>query len=271
MSPRSLTVAGLLTALTLTIPATAIAIADRLPVAGPLTLAATGPAAGTVVLIHRGGWSGPDPSLQAALLDDLGRELAARGANVISLDYAAGAAGVWSIVTQLDAITRTTAGPLCVYGESAGGHLALMAAARLHRLRCLITLGAPTDLLSLPETTTLAGVAWMLANTAFAHAPGGLTAYSPITWATQIRARIWMLRQADDLLIGPEQPALFAAAVPSTTTITLEAGRGPRSLDAYLHGSLSPHARRQLISIVFRALGGERRSREHVRSRGTPR
>ena len=37
-------------------------------------------------------------------------------------------------------------GPVCIYGESAGAHLALVAAERLRAIDCVIGLGTPTDL-----------------------------------------------------------------------------------------------------------------------------
>ncbi len=119
------------------------------PVAGPTAEDPAGIAPrGTMIMVHAGGWAGHDAHAQGLLMDRPGDMLVARGWRVVSIDYNEGTQGLQDLLNVAgDELARKSSdGPLCIYGESAGAHLALVAAARLRAIDCVIGIGTPTDL-----------------------------------------------------------------------------------------------------------------------------
>src|SRR5215213_5547061 len=103
-------------------------------------------ARGTVLLFHGGGWNRVGPVPTAALAPKAASFRAA-GLRAQSLDYRRGDEGLIDVVAAVDEqLAAHPNSPLCLYGESAGGHLALLAAAARPQVRCVITAAAPTDL-----------------------------------------------------------------------------------------------------------------------------
>src|SRR3954454_24430436 len=104
-------------------------------------------ARGVVVLVHGGGWAGPDQQRQWNIDWWPGRIFRAARWSTVAIDYAAGKDGLASVSAALSAaLASAPHGRACVYGESAGGHLALLAAAQLPALGCVIALRAPPAL-----------------------------------------------------------------------------------------------------------------------------
>ena len=107
-----------------------------------------------VLLIHGGGWVEGDLGAFASL----GPAFARRGILGAAMGYRLGPAHRWP--AQLDdahaALDRLLAAQvdrerIALWGHSAGGHLALMLALqRPEDIRCVVALGAPTDLAALP-------------------------------------------------------------------------------------------------------------------------
>ena len=118
------------------------------PVAEPISADPAGPARGTMILVHAGGWAGHDAHAQKLLMDRPGDLLLARGWRVVSIDYEEGTAGLQDVLNAAgnELARKSTDGPVCIYGESSGAHLALVAAQRLRAIDCVIGLGTPTDL-----------------------------------------------------------------------------------------------------------------------------
>lgn len=108
-----------------------------------------------VLLVHGGGWvEGSWESFEA-----LGPTLAHRGLMAVAMDYRLGPAHRWP-AQQEDmrlAIARLREAQidpdrLALWGHSAGGHLALEAGFSLpDQVRCVVALGAPTDLSRLAD------------------------------------------------------------------------------------------------------------------------
>lgn len=106
------------------------------------------------LLIHGGGWVEGDPSA----FDSLGPAFARCGIVAAAMGYRLGPAHRWP--AQLDdahaALDRLLAAQvdrerIALWGHSAGAHLALMLALqRPQDVRCVVALGAPTDLIQLP-------------------------------------------------------------------------------------------------------------------------
>lgn len=84
-------------------------------------------------MVYGSGWSGHNRQAQDELLKSPGSLFLARGWRVVSIDYNEGAAGLQDVLNATGAeLARTSGdGPVCIYGESSGAHLALVAASRL--------------------------------------------------------------------------------------------------------------------------------------------
>ena len=105
--------------------------------------------------------------------------------------------------------------PVCAVGESSGGHLALMLAAR-RPLACVEAVGAPTDLRS------LRGFARRVAVEAFGR--DGLAEWSPAQHADRIRARVMLVHARGDLIVDPAQARTMKEAKPGAELLMLPPG-----------------------------------------------
>ncbi len=111
-----------------------------------------------VLLIHGGGWR--EGSWRS--FEGFGPQLSRRGLMVAAMDYRLAPEHPWP--AQLDDVLGaiaflrsqlTDSTRIALWGHSAGGHLAMMAAqARPEWVRCVVALGAPTDLMALPVGET---------------------------------------------------------------------------------------------------------------------
>jgi acetyl esterase/lipase len=230
------------------------------PVAVAVTADPAGPARATMIMIHGGGWAGHNDAAQRALMERPGKLLLRRGWRVVSIDYEEGTAGLDDVLKTARAeIERGTSnGPLCLYGESSGGHLALVAAARLgDEVNCVIGLGAPADL-PLYLATAKSGspqhrFVARLVRKYFGTSDTELAPWDPVSLVGSIKADVLLMHGANDTLVPATQSASFAAAHPATRTVTLQAGRLP-----FVHGSISAKGRaaydEAIASFAARAL-----------------
>lgn len=167
--------------------------------------------------------------------------------------------------------------PVCAVGASAGGHVALLTAARRSDLRCVVAQGAPTDLASLPARAT--GIYSDEAPRRVARRLFGASRFrelSPLSHAARIEASIWMPACSDDRVIPPEQARRLARALEphlasgQTVHTPVVAGRTPsrgrpprRGAVELLHGcfvarrSVARH-RRATLRFVERVLAAQR-------------
>lgn len=208
---------------------------------------------GTVVLVHGGGWAGPNQERQWEIDWWPGALFRAAGWSTSAIDYPAGKDGLDSVSQEIEAArTRTPRRPVCVYGESAGGHLALLAAAAQPRVRCVMTFGAPTDLDRWRDDAAREGRAlstafyWQTAYPLFGSGEGSYP-WQPVRQAHRIKARVLLAGQADDEIL-PIRGQLegFAAVHPRTEILVTEAGDPDEPDDRYLHGTISPAGRAAL-------------------------
>jgi hypothetical protein len=246
------------------------------PVPGPALVAspATG-VKGTIVMVHGGGWHGVDAAGQAALMQQPGEMFVARGWRVVSVDYDAGIDGLQDVVDAAAAELAAPAGRLlCLYGESAGAHLSLLAAAKLDGVDCVMAAGPPTDLIAYQAEARASGdhnrsVISGLMQDAFGSTPETTALWDPVRVASTIRADVLLLRQAADLAIPREQIDNYLAADPTAQSTELES-TSQASTDTYwLHGMLSEAGRAQYLS----QLGGfvDREVAAHGAERGATR
>ena len=228
------------------------------PVGDPLTRdPADGDVKGTVVMVHAGGWAGHDTNAQRILFEQPGDIFTARGWRVVSLDYEEGQAGLGDVLNAVgEEVSRDSgSGPVCIYGESAGAHLALVAAARLSAIDCVIGLGSPTDLAlyeadaakSDNDQVRLIGfqMSRFFGTTADALAP-----WSPVSLAPSIRADVLLLNEADDVYVSTAHTERFKAARPTTQSLVLERGDPADPSTKFVHGTVSAAARGAYISTI---------------------
>lgn len=206
-----------------------------------------GASKGVVVWLHGGSWRGELPYGLAppvvgpiflgdwlaagdALDPDLTpQRLVARGWTVYTVDYHSGGARSVSDVTWFLDQLRAEVGAgtkVCTAGASAGGHLALlMAARRPGDIACVISLAGPTDLGALP-----AGIRADHVVPAFGPDEGVWAANSPArTVAAGVTTKVLLATGVEDGVVPPAQMdlmrnALVAADAPAPTVMTLAPG-----------------------------------------------
>gem|GEM_PF-1453104 len=247
------------------------------PVAAPITSDPAGPARGTVIMIHAGGWAGHDADAQRALSGSPGNLFLERGWRVVSIDYNEGTPGLQDVLDAAGAelARNTTDGPLCLYGESSGAHLALMAASRLRSIDCVMGLGTPTDIsLYQAEATASADARVKLVSSQmvrfFGSTPQQIAPYNLVALAPAIHADVLLMHEADDSVVSALHAARFALARPTTQTLELPAGDPNNSADDFMHGTISQAGRaayaNAIGSFADRAVAGHVAERTAART-----
>jgi len=242
---------------------------------------------GTVVLVHASGWAGyyDDPYYHDAkreIYEFIGHDLANHHWRVVSIEYATGEAGLASVE---DAVRRERAAhpdqPLCLYGESSGAHLSLLAAADIPQVSCVLAVGAPTNLAtwgdpkaepSLPDNVrqTIASIKQKV----FGTDPSALAAWSPATQARRIHADVLLAHETDDWIVSADQVGALRTHLPiaSAYTITGAPADTPGTVER-VHGHWSPQDRTSLIAAVLQTLDGARSAfaaARYVKATGCP-
>src|SRR3954469_23516568 len=106
---------------------------------------------GYVVLIHGGGWRLVGRGM-TGFMNPVADRLNQAGYATLNVDYGLGKRSLPDVLAFHDE-RRARVGPgteSCMYGDSAGGHLALLAAQRRPDVACVIANAAPTELDALP-------------------------------------------------------------------------------------------------------------------------
>lgn len=231
--------------------------ADVAPIAAPVARNPAGAVRGTMLLVHGGSWRGSDPREQSRLLREPGEVFLARSWRVVSVDYSAGKGGLRDVLAAIAGQRGRGGRPLCVYGESAGGHLALVAAARRAPVDCVIAAAPPTDLQAYLATAADGSngvhraVAGIIRRT-FGATPAATAPWEPLRLAGRIVADVLLLRVSNDPLVPREQMDRFVRVRPSTRFVELEKGDLADPTQAWVHGALSPRGRRVLRSTLAR-------------------
>jgi acetyl esterase/lipase len=182
------------------------------------------PPRAVLMMIHGGGWRGVDRA-QLARAAQLGVRLQKLGYATMAVDYRAGALGLDDVARfYSEARRRVDAGtPICAFGESAGGNLALLLAQREPRLDCVIANVAPTDLPALVRSSPT-GIA-RIATQAFGRE--GLKRFSPALHPESTDADVFLLYSENDPLVPPEQGELMERALTRSTLVVLGPGDAP--------------------------------------------
>jgi acetyl esterase/lipase len=228
------------------------------PVAAPVSADPVGGVArGTVIMVHAGGWAGHDGFAQDQLMKSPGNLFLERGWRVVSLDYNDGTEGLQDVLNAAGAelARRTGDGPLCIYGESSGAHLALVAASRLRAIDCVIGLGTPADLTlyqaqgsASPDARVRLVVSQInrfFGTTLEQTAPWNLMALAP-----SIHADTLLLHEADDAIVPPIHALRFQAARPTTQVVMLEPGDPSDPTTDFMHGTVSQVGRERYAAAL---------------------
>jgi hypothetical protein len=205
----------------------------------------SGPITGTIVMVHGGGWGGPAPTSQKAMLSVAGETFRARGWRTVSVDYHAGAQGLDDVIDATRAeLALPTGGLLCMYGESAGAQLALSVAAKLPGVDCVIGFAPPADFetYQTEARTSRNADRTIIANQisgVWGQTSGERALNDPIKLAGSISSDVLLLREADDALIPIEQIDNFVAARPTTQRVELQSTPDFDLSQFYLHGTMT--------------------------------
>jgi pimeloyl-ACP methyl ester carboxylesterase len=200
---------------------------------------------GLIMVIHGGGWRGLSPALTADVVP-AARSYNRLGYATVVPDYRAGAAGVADI-DRFYRRARRAMGPkvpICAVGGSAGGHLALVLAARHPDLRCVIAQAAPTDLVALNQSSRLGHTL-----PALQFGSGRLDALSPARHARRMKARLLLVYAANDPYVPLDQGREMARARPGARLIVLGPGRAQ-----FVHSKVDAAAKARLERTELRFL-----------------
>ena len=241
---------------------------------------ASGPVRGTMVMVHGGGWAGHSATGRDRLMANPGRQLLALGWRVVSIDYAEGTAGLDDVLKTIDSevARKTGLGPLCLYGESSGAHLALIAASRRRSVDCVAGLGALTDLpryVRDAETSSddQAGILAERIGRFFGTTRAALAPWNPVAVARSIRADVLLLHEAGETLVPATQGTRFRAVHPMTRVVELEAGDPADASTIFMHGTVSTRGRAQYAAAI-RLFAGQavaaRRAERRAARKGAP-
>jgi acetyl esterase/lipase len=236
-------------------PVSAVTVA---PVAASSTAdPAVGAPVGTVILVHGGAWAGHSAIGQQRVMASAGRMFLGRGWRVVSIDYEAGKPGLQNLLhaAETELARNTGSGPLCIYGESAGAHLALVAASRLGGIDCVIGIGTPTDLARYEsEGAVSANVDVRIAADQIARYFGtsasALAPWSPVLFARTLQADVLLLHETDDPLVSASYAERFQSELPTTRVVELEAGDPSDPSTHFAHGTVSAAGRALYTSTI---------------------
>jgi len=228
------------------------------PVAAPVAAdPASGPVAGTMIMVFGSGWAGHYAPGQEQLMSRPGDMLRARGWRVVSIDYEEGTGGLHNLLDVVGAelARKTSAGPLCVYGESSGAQLALVAASRLRSIDCVVGVATPTDLAhyqtqgSAAADAKVRGLADRIGNL-FGTTPESLAPWNPVVLAPAIHADVILIHENDDPLIAASYAGRFQAVRPTTQVVMLEAGDPADASTRFAHGTVNEAGRARYAAAV---------------------
>lgn len=179
------------------------------------------PSKGTIIAIHGGAWVWTGAQYLRAEDADVER-WRARGWSTVNIDYRGGMDSIPDVIDFYDAVraSRSPNKPVGTIGSSAGGHLALMIAAKRHP-DFTISQGGPTDLNTLPPDFR-ANVAFLVGGEA------NLLRYSPVSYADSISGQVLVAGAKADPVVPIGQAREMKRARPDDTTkLELDAGDTP--------------------------------------------
>jgi acetyl esterase/lipase len=218
---------------------------------------------GYLLEIHGGGWLLVG-SNAVRIARRWTRPYRAAGWRVYNIDYRPGALSYWDSLRALDHLRRRAAGkPICIAGQSAGGHLALLLAAARRWVRCVVTEGAPTNLVSMADQAAysprggrqLHGPQFIIRSYAIpSFGADRLWRWSPIRVAHRIRAQVLMATSDRDPFVSVSQQEEMRRRLGRRRVRTMVLP-GTHTTDNFTHAPVSPRSLRAYHAAVRRLLG----------------
>ncbi len=173
-----------------------------------------GPVRGVMLILHGGAWSSVGRAKLSITRPDAAR-WRARGWRTVNATYRPCAASVGDVLSLYDRVRRTygSALPVCAFGRSAGGHLALLLAARRPKLACVVSEAGLADLPALARQQAAAGAGGPATVANWATAAFGADRLAEVSAAgSPVKARVLYAIGAADTLVPFAQATDFAAA-----------------------------------------------------------
>ncbi len=247
---------GLLTLLAAALVFAAPAAASTMPssaggVVSPNNVLAqptTGSAKAWIIVIHGGGWAGG----QSLMVPDEGvaNGFNAQGYGTYMIDYRSGSDSYADTVAAYDRLAEQlkseyagrTVPPICAWGESAGGQLALMLAAA-RPVTCVISQAGPTDFLTLLEESTVAHLKWEPFGWETMVLPtwgSALSAFSPVNHCSTTHYLLGA--SSNDPLVPPAQMNDYKARCPGGKTVLLDGNPRDGTLVKWTHAGVTTAA-----------------------------
>jgi hypothetical protein len=198
-----------------------------------------GSARGTMIMMHGGAWQDQRGDARRMMA---GTALAFQqlGWRVVNISYSPreprrvksdSRPMLRDVTAFYDQVRRAFNGPICAYGDSAGGYLAVELAILRPSLTCAIPNAAPLDLPSAFHQT-IAQIRPSIPQT-FGQRRSDLVKYSPTRqWRPRVdHTAVFATYASNDVIVPPAQLRAFAAADPSANTAVIP-GAAPGSIDA---------------------------------------
>lgn len=229
----------------------------------------SGPARGTILAIHGGAWQDQRADARRMLASN-SLALRSQGWRVVNISYTPGQSAkgdprpmLRDVVAFYDQIRRAYTGPVCAYGESAGGYLAAMLAVYRPTLDCAILNAAPLDL---PTLHTIPQLVPYLTST-FGSSRSALAKWSPSRyWKTSVnRTPVFATAAADDQIVPAQQLDAFHGADPAADVAVLRAGPLP-----FGHGTVATSDLFSRLSQLYRWLDRISPKGSHSAARSSP-
>ena len=202
---------------------------------------------GTVLVIHGGGWlrvGAPEVRYE----EQEAWRLRSYGWRTVNVDYRPGWRSLRDVVAWYDWTRANFAGPVCVFGRSAGAHLALMLASR-RRPDCVIGHGAITDLRAVTGSPEAATLRQDYVQPAFGTQR---VTFSPLLWLARPRVRVLLATSTGDRWAQCRHIVRYAGRRLATRAYCLPSGTaGFIHADVTTEALNTQHAReRQLLASV---------------------
>jgi acetyl esterase/lipase len=212
-------------------------------------------AKGWILVIHGGGWKGGADLMQADLA--VASVFNSWGYGTWTIDYRTyvtpGDALSWydtiAGYDQLASYVQSTYGsnapPICAWGESAGGHLALTLAA-IRPLNCVVSQAGPTDLVKFAGETADGvsgqGVFNSVVVPAWSSNPATLAQWSPVTYCPN--TRVLMAASTGDQIVPQAQMTDYTTACASThpQSVLLDGDSSHGTLVGFTHAGITQAA-----------------------------
>ncbi len=172
-----------------------------------------------VIMLHGGSWFGRVPNQQDSMVTRSERMSAKARVITMNIDYDSGVGSFANTATAYDVARQKFPNlPICLFGSSAGGNIALIVATQ-RPVDCVISEAGPTDL-NTTESTVRESAKFLLGESRF-------VALSPLYASKQIKAPTLLVNATNDPKIPyASQAVAYKKKYPKVQLVTLRPGDG---------------------------------------------